>query len=91
MGAWRLLGLRAVPRPFFAELLRFRTFALRVRAAFLAAIDRLREPPPARSLIEFAAAVSSSATLCAFVGFFWPLAGIASATRLATFFESRYP
>ena len=45
----------------FAELLRFAPFALRVRAAFFAALERFREPPPARSLIVSAAAESSSA------------------------------
>lgn len=48
--------------PFRAEVRRFAAVALRVPAAFLAALERLREPPPARSLIESATAESSFAS-----------------------------
>ena len=44
--------------PLFADSLRFFALAFRVWAAFLAAFERLREPPPARSLIVSAAVVS---------------------------------
>jgi hypothetical protein len=81
----RYLLLRVLA-PCRAELRRFAAFALRVRAAFLAAFDRLREPPPTRSRIESAAAESSFATLWAFEGLFGPLVGRASEMRLATFF-----
>ena len=71
---------------FFADALRLAAFALRVRAAFFAASERFRDPPPARSLIESAAAESSSATRLAIDDFFGPLSGSAWETILATFF-----